>query len=65
MPIRWHTCGDEQSGFAMMDVTERLSDCGAFLAEAFIHINIHPCTPLNTLYILVKARNNRAEGGVK
>ncbi len=56
MPIRWHTGdGDEQSGFAMMDVTERLSDHGAFLAETFIHINIHPRTSLNTLYILVKA----------
>lgn len=50
MPIRWHTGGDEQSGFAMMDVTGRLSDCEAFLAETFIHINIHPRTSLNTIY---------------
>lgn len=49
MPIRWHTGdGDEQSGFAVMDVTEGLSDCAAFLAETFIHINIHPCTSVKT-----------------
>lgn len=47
MPIRWHTGEDEQSGFAMMDVTERLSDYGAFLAETFIHINIKQCASLN------------------
>lgn len=58
MPIGWHTGdGDEQSGFTVMDVTERLSDRGAFLAETFIHVNIHPCTPLNTLYILIKAES--------
>lgn len=54
-PIQWHTCdGDEQSGSAVMDVTQGLSDCEVFLAETFIHINIHPRTSLNTLYILVK-----------
>lgn len=57
--------GDEQSGFAVMDVTQRLSDREAFLAETLIHINIHPCTSLNTLRLdpcqgLIDSRNNRA-----
>lgn len=56
MPIGQHTSGDEQSRFAMMDVTEHLSDCGAFLAETFILVNIYPWTFLNKLHIL-KARN--------
>ena len=60
MPTAWHTSdGDEQSGFTVMDVTEGLSDRGAFLAETFIHVNIHPCTPLNTLYILIRADGAR------
>lgn len=47
MPIRWHTGEDEQSGFAVMDVTERLSDRGSFLAETFVRIKIKGCTSLN------------------
>lgn len=44
MPIRWTAV---QSGFAMMDATEQLSDHRAFLVETLICINIEWSTPLD------------------
>lgn len=53
IPIRWHTGKEEQSGSAVMDVTEQSSDRSAFLAETFIRIDIKQ----------MHVSRQRAEGG--